>query len=386
MENIEIKTIGIIGDGKMGTDIFYYLNEYDFKLVWICLNKEIKDELTSKFNKKTNRLLKSDIIDQDKYDFKLKNTIISDDIDELEDCDIVIEAIFENLDKKKELFKKLDNILKNDCILSSNSSSIIPSKLFINKNRFDNIIGLHFFYPLKFKNIVEIIYTEYTQNTIKEAIKNFLKKINFRFLILEEKNAFILNKIFLDFQTMSFNIFQEGYLSIKDIDALIKENIFPIGVFEFFDTVGNDIMLVSINNYIESYENKDFYLPLLNRLDELVKEKKLGVKTGSGFYSYEKENEKFINNLKNPGIDNESYKTQLVEKLQYIYINSAYKSVEHGICSFEEIEYSIKEYMNVETGPVELSNKIGKNKIYSALNEYYKKSKNEVFNPSSLLK
>ncbi len=389
MKDIEIKIIGIIGDGKMGTDIFYYLNDFDFKLVWICFNKEIKVELLNKFNKKIDRLLKSNIIDQDKYKFKLNNTLISEDINNLADCDIVIEAIFEDLDKKIELFKRLDNILNNHCILSTNSSSIIPSKLFINKNRFDKIIGLHFFYPLKLKNIVEIIYTEHTANNIKEIIINFLKKINFYFLIQNEKNAFILNKIFLDFQTMSYNIYLEGYLSIKEIDVLIKKNIFPIGVFDFFDNVGNDIMLTSIYNYIENYKNKDFYLPLIKKLEELVKEKKLGIKSGSGFYSYNmnnKENNYEIKDKKETNIDIELYKKKIIEILQYIYINSVYKSVENKVCNFEELEYLIKEYMGIEKGPIELSNMIGKSKIHLSLLEYYNKTKIDVFHPSALLK
>lgn len=384
MNNNPIKNIGVIGEGKMGTDIFYYLNDFDFQLIWIYKEKNIKDELIKKFNKKLNRLLNSNIIDQEKYNFKLNNTIISDDINHLSNCDFIIEAIFEDIDKKRKLFNELDKILKTNCILATNSSSLIPSKLLINKNRIDKIIGLHFFYPIKYKNIVEFITTKHTQENIINLVKDLLTKINISHLLLDEENAFPLNKIFLDFQALAYNIYQEGILTFNEIDELVKENIFPIGVFEFFDSVGNEIMLASIKNYIENYNNKDFYMPLINKLEELVKQNKLGIKTNHGFYDYS-------NNEKERKIQNDNkninqYKTAIINKLKYTFINSSYKYAENKICTLEEIEYAMKEYMGIEKGPVELSNEIGNNKIYSTLLEYYNQYKNEIFKPSFLLK
>ncbi len=385
MKNHSIKSIGVIGEGKMGTDIFYYLNDFDFQLVWIYKEKNVKDQLIKKFNKKINRLLKANIIGQKKYNIKLNKTIISDNINELSNCDIIIEAIFEDLDKKKELFNELDKVLKTDCILATNSSSLIPSKLLTNKNRIDKIIGLHFFYPIKYKNIVEFISTKHTHENIIIIINDLLNKINITPLILNEENAFPLNKIFLDFQALAFNIYQEGILSFKEIDELVKENIFPIGVFEFFDSVGNDIMLASIKNYIENYNNKDFYKPLIKRLEILVKQKRLGIKTNQGFYSYENKEES-NDKITKSEIKTNQYKTIIINKLKYIFINSSYKYVENKMCSLDEIEYAMKEYLGIENGPVNLSENIGKNLIYSTLLEYYNRTNNDFFYPSFLLK
>ena len=380
MKNHSIKNIGIIGEGKMGTDIFYFLNDFDFQLTWICSNTCDKNELVKKFNKRMDRLLKSNIIDQEKYSSKLKNTIINDNINELSKCDIIIEAIFENIVKKIELFKKLDKVLNNNCIFATNSSSIVPSSFFINKNRNDKIIGLHFFYPIKYKNIVELITTKFTQDYIITSIKNFLNEIKIHPLILDEENAFLLNKIFLDFQALAYNIYEEKILSIKEIDEIIKDYIFPIGVFEFFDSVGNDIMLTSIKNYIKNYKNKDFYIPLIKKLEDLVGQNKLGIKTKNGFYNYNVNENNIQNN------NTEQYKKSIIEKLKYVFINSLYKAVENNICTFNEIEYVIKEYMGLDISPISLSNEIGKNKIYESLLEYYNKTKKNIFYPSALLK
>jgi 3-hydroxybutyryl-CoA dehydrogenase len=382
MKNHSIKKIGVIGEGKMGTDIFYFLNDFGFQLTWICSNNCDKNELIKKFNKRISRLFKSNILNEEKYNYKLNNTIISDNINELSECDIIIEAIFEDKDKKIELFKQLDKVLNIDCIISSNSSSIIPSKFFINENRNDKIIGLHFFYPIKFKNIVELIFTENTDENIKDTIKKILKEINIFPLILNEENPFILNKILLDLQALSYNIYKENVLSIKEIDEIIKNNLFPTGVFELFDSVGNDIMLTSIENYITNYDNKDYYIPLIHKLEELVKQNKLGIKTKEGFYNYQ--NEKASNNEINK--NKNQYINNTIDKLKYIFINSSYKSVEKKICTFDEIEYAMKEYMGIEKGPIELSNEIGKDKIFSGLMDFYKQTKNSIYYPSILLK
>lgn len=382
MNNIELKNIGVIGEGKMGTDIFYYLNDFDFHLTWVCSHLCDKNELLKKFNKKMNRLFKSNIIDKEKYNSKLKNTIISDNINELSNCDIIIEAIFENIDKKLELFTNLDKILNDNCICATNSSSIIPSKLFINKYRNNKIIGLHFFYPVKYKNIVELIITRHTHNSTINSIKNFLNKINIHSINLSEGNAFLLNKILLDFQALTYNIYKEEKLSVKDIDEIIKNNIFPIGVFEFFDSIGNDIMLTSIKNYVKNYKNKNFYVPLIKKLEELVDQNKLGIKTNNGFYDYNEDKSNIVSEGKNMG----KYKKTIINKLKYTFINSSYKAVENKICTLDEIEYTMKEYMGIDKGPIKLSEEIDKNKIFKTLIEFYKQTKNKIYYPSSLLK
>ena len=337
--------IGIIGAGKMGTDIFYYLNNFNYSLVWIC--KSDKEKLIKTFNKKVKRLYNNELINKDAFDFKMNTTIISNALQDLSHCDIIIEAISESRELKVQLFRELDTVANKDCIFASNSSSILPSKMYPCNERKDKFIGLHFFYPIRLKNIVEVIKTDSTcTKTIKE-VKSFLSAIKRFYLILPEQGAFILNKLFLDFQAGAYQIYQENVLGIKEIDELIKKNIFPVGVFEFFDNVGIDVMLTSVRNYTEDMNNKEFYQPLINKFQQLVDEHKLGVKTGCGFYNYNKNKEERYEEKITKSINNKSYNNEVINKLKHLYLNSAFKIIEKGFCTEQELEHCVKEYMGI---------------------------------------
>ena len=216
---------------------------------------------------------------------------------------------------------------------------------------------------------MEIVKNKKTDPDIISRIKDFLENINKKPLELDEKNAFILNKIYLDIQALAYNLCTENNLEFKIFDDIIKENLFPIGVFEFIDSVGPNIMLISITNYITFYENKEFYQPLVNKLEELVS-------NNSTFYSQTTTDIKIY----------DYNKSLIINKILYTLINSSYKAADNKIVSFEQIDYSMKEYLDIEKGPIELSKEIGLLKIHNSLLDFYNESNNEIFSSSKLLK
>ena len=361
--------ISIIGAGKLGADIFNYLLNYNYTLSLICKNEEIAAIVKNKTEKKINRLRKSGLINQIEYEKKLIDIIVGADLKYVENSNIIIEAISEDLTRKNELFNELEKVLNDDCIICSNSSSFLPAELSQNKEWQNRFIGLHFFYPLKLKSIVEIVKNKKTDPDIISRIKDFLENINKKPLELDEKNAFILNKIYLDIQALAYNLCTENNLEFKIFDDIIKETLFPIGVFEFIDSVGPNIMLTSITNYITFYENKEFYRPLVNKLEELVS-------NNSTFYSQTTTDIKIY----------DYNKSLIINKILYTLINSSYKAADNKIVSFEQIDYSMKEYLDIEKGPIELSKEIGLLKIHNSLLDFYNESNNEIFSSSKLLK
>jgi 3-hydroxyacyl-CoA dehydrogenase len=150
--------------------------------------------------------------------------------------------------------------------------------------------GLHFFYPVSLKNITELIVNDVTSGGTISKIIHFLKIINKEHLLLNERNGFILNKIFLDFQNEAFLIVTEKKVTMAEMDIIVRKHFFPLGVFEFCDSVGNDVMLTSIKNYISDYNERDRYLPFAGMLDQMVQAGKLGMKSHAGFYLYPTEN------------------------------------------------------------------------------------------------
>jgi 3-hydroxyacyl-CoA dehydrogenase len=282
----DIKAIGIIGEGKMGTNLFYYLLEFDFSITWVCSREADTEKISKSFNRKLKRSLDAGVMDETSFSFRQENTLITNDLQQVHRCDLIIETISENLAQKRELFGQLDEIAGEHCIFASNSSSFKPSELLASASRRDKMAGLHFFYPVALNNMVELIVTGFTSVDTIRKINHFLQIIHRVPLMLKEEHSFILNKVFLDFQNEAYLIVKEGAITVQQMDALIKKHLFPLGVFDFCDSVGNDIMLTSAGNYIKDTPDRDHYQLFIHELDRLVKENKLGVKNGSGFYDY----------------------------------------------------------------------------------------------------
>ncbi|HAF28768.1 MAG TPA: hypothetical protein DCG75_06940 [Bacteroidales bacterium] len=256
-----IRKVGIIGSGKMGTDIFNYLSDFNFKLILHSLFEEEKEKLENSFQKKISRQLKHLLINQEQYNLKSK-FLITTDLTDLKDCDLILESITEDQNAKKNLFKDLELIVKKDCILASNSSSNIPSLLSSNTQ----IVGMHFFYPVAFKNVVELIIQDGLSQEIIELTKSLLSTINKKAFIQNEQNAFLLNRFLLDIQLKAFETVRKYKINYNQFDYAIQSVIPDFGVFEMMDQVGHQTMYNAIWNYakLDGPENK--YSPLLNEL------------------------------------------------------------------------------------------------------------------------
>jgi 3-hydroxybutyryl-CoA dehydrogenase len=279
-----VKNIGIIGEGKMGTNLLYYLVDMDFNLIWVCSQEADPEKLRKTFDKRLIRTLEAGIIDEERFKSILERINITSVLEDVASCELIIEAISEDLQAKQKLFRIMDSIACPGCIFTSNSSSIKPSALVPSEKRKDKFAGLHFFYPIALKNIVEVILTpESSKKTLKE-ITSFLEIIHRRFLLLDEKDGFILNRIFLHFQNEAFLLVNEKKANIQQIDRIVREHFFPMGVFEFFDSVGLDIMLASVKNYSKDDPAKERYYPLVEQLQELISKGRLGLKAKGGFY------------------------------------------------------------------------------------------------------
>jgi 3-hydroxybutyryl-CoA dehydrogenase len=334
-----LKNIGIIGEGKMGTNLLYYLLDMDFDLTWICSREADLDKLQKYFRKKMARSLEAGILDEERFHDILEHVKISKEVTDLASCDLIIEAISEDPEAKRRLFRLLDKIATPGCIFTSNSSSINPSELIPSENRKDKFTGLHFFYPIALKDIVEVIRTKETSKETLQQIILFLKTIRRRFLLLEEKDSFILNRIFLQFQNEAFLLVNEQKASLQQIDRIVRERFFPTGVFDFFDSVGLDVMLVSVKNYVKDDPEEKRYQALIGQLQQLVSEGRLGMKTKCGFYSEE--------TAPDPGFpENDG---QIISRLQ-VSLEKAFSRfcLSSGIPA-AELKTALDEYFGAET-------------------------------------
>ena len=351
----KFKRIAVIGEGKMGTSIFLYLNGFDFQLSWLCSSDSEKEKAIKTFQKKTKLLFQSGILSETEYESKLNNITITASLDDLSNCELIIEAISEDLAAKRKLFETLDNTVNAHCIFATNSSSFIPSQLITSGKRKDKIGGLHFFFPVPLKNTIELITNSSTSLQTKELLKQFLEQINKKAFNQDESHAFILNRLLLDFQAEAFHVLMEGILTVKEIDELVKFRIFPIGVFEFFDHVGIDIMLSSVKSYTQNASNKEFYMPMIQKMAELVKLNQLGIKTKHGFYDYSHPVETSII-PNNTTIEASEYKNKIANRLWNSYIRSVLSVIDSGFCTQEELSFFVKDYLGMDNDPFTLLN------------------------------
>lgn len=260
-----ISKVGIISSGKMGSNIFNYLSDFNFDLVWYTRNSDHKEVIKNSYQKKLKRQLKHGIINKEVYDFRFNYKII-DDLNELAECDLVIESVIEELEVKQELFKILDKITKSSCILASNSSSLLPSELSDAMPTKNRIIGMHFFYPVAFKNIIELIYNEFTDNLIIEKAKLFSDAINRFYIEQNENNAFILNRLLLQIQLVALDLVKKYKIGYKQFDDIAKKLVTEFGLFEIIDSVGHNTMYNAIMNYSRMDVDKRKYEPLLKEI------------------------------------------------------------------------------------------------------------------------
>jgi 3-hydroxybutyryl-CoA dehydrogenase len=336
-----IKKVGIIGEGKMGSGLFNYLLDFNFELVWLCSQDADTEKITRQFGKRIKRSLEAGIIDQNRFD-TLMQLPITQDMGGLYDCDLIIEAIPEIVALKRNLFVQLDRMIKPAAIFTSNSSSINPSEIAPPGNRRGQFAGLHFFYPVQLKNIVEVTIAPSTTISALDAIETFLETIQRRFITLEEKNSFVLNKIFLDVQNEAWLIVRAGQITLPQMDQLVKRHLFPFGVFDLCDSVGLDTMLASIRNYIKDYPHKDYFASFISVLDDLTARGKFGIKSNEGFYKYPRVE---VSSELPPGSD------AIAEHLRQTWISTSRRFAAQCHLPLDDMNWAIKEYFGTDTGP-----------------------------------
>lgn len=337
--------IGIIGSGKMGSNLAHYLVDQGFDIAWSVRPGSDFSVTVKTLHKKAGRLHSAGIIDGERL-AKLQHTPVTDTMDAIRDCSLVIECVNEDAGLKKKVLAAADEVLSRESILVSNSSSILPSLICPSESRSSNFAGLHFFYPIGLVDVVEITETAVSSAETRQRLEDFCKAIRRRYLLLNEDNAFILNRIFLEVQNEAFRICMQGNARYEEIDQAVRESLFPSGIFGFFDHVGLDIMLYSIRNYVSGYPHADYYAPLIERLGELVSQGMLGKKAGKGFFDYSG-----AEAVENPSEQGNPDSKELRKHLEYTYRNAARRYIARSGLTIDELNEALKEYFGTETGP-----------------------------------
>src|SRR6476619_2845829 len=287
---MEIKRVGVLGCGLMGSGIAQVAATAGFETVV----KEVSDDLIAKgFGGIEKSLAK----------FAEKGTITSEQqteirgrlsgttsFDKLADCDIIIEAIIENLEEKRSTYRKLDKICKPETIFASNTSSLSITEMMTatSPERQRRFIGMHFFNPVPLMKLVEVVKTILTDEDVYEQAVDFSKKLGKVPVRAGDKTGFIVNRLLVPYMLDSIRALEEGVGSIVDIDNAMKLGCgYPMGPLTLGDFVGLDTTYYIAEIMFNEFREKRFAPPPL--LKRMVLAGLYGRKSGRGFYDYTKD-------------------------------------------------------------------------------------------------
>lgn len=277
-----MKNVGVIGAGTMGQGIANAFATAGYNVTVCDIKIEWAQNGINKIGAKLDKLVSREKITAEKAE-GIKVNLTAGEYKDLADCDLIVEAVLEKMEIKKDLFKTLDEICKEDCIFGTNTSSLSVTE--IANGIKHNVIGMHFFNPADRMKLVEVISGENTPVETKEAIIECSKSLGKTPVEVAEGPGFVVNRILIPMINEACFIYQEGLASVEDIDTAMKLGAnHPMGPLALGDLIGLDIVLdVMEVLYTETGDSK--YRPC-TLLKKMVRAGKLGQKTKQGFYSY----------------------------------------------------------------------------------------------------
>ena len=281
---MEVKKVGVLGCGLMGSGIAQVSATAGFDVTVLEVEQKFLDKGFAGIEKSLAKFAEKGTIKESPETIRarLKGSTNRHD---LAHCDIIIEAIIENVADKKQMFASLDPIVKKDAIFATNTSSISVTELLSATNRPERVIGMHFFNPVPLMKLVEVVKTIATAPEVYDAAYEFGKKLGKVPVRTSDKTGFIVNRLLVPYLLDAIRAYEEGIGSIPDIDNAMKLGCgYPMGPFTLLDFVGLDTTYYITHVMYDEFKERRFASPPL--LKRLVMAGWYGRKTGKGFYDY----------------------------------------------------------------------------------------------------
>lgn len=283
---MEVKKIGVLGAGIMGAGIAQICAEAGFEVILVDLAETFVNKGYQNIVKNWTRAVEKGKRSAEELDrFKALITTSVDNKD-FKDCDVVIEAIIEDIEVKKKVFKELGDICKDSAILASNTSALSITEIAVASGRPQSVVGMHFFNPVPVMKLVEVIPGAETSEAAVDIITELSRKIGKEPVQARETPGFIVNRILVPYMNEAAMLYQEG-VPAEEIDKAMKLGAnMPMGPLALADLVGLDTLLMICDYYWREFGDSKYRASLALR--NKVRAGHLGRKSGKGFYDYTK--------------------------------------------------------------------------------------------------
>ena len=375
---MEIQRVAVIGTGLMGHGIAQSFAVKGYDVCLLSRNRDSLDRAVQEIEWSLGKFVKKGALSKSEAEAALPRITTTTSYEEaVADADLVLESVSENMDLKRQVFSKVDETAPSHTIIASNTSTLSVTEMGKATARPERTVGMHWFIPPQLTTLIEVIRGSDTNNETVNAIVDVSRKLG-KTPILCKKDArgFIVSRILVAAFNEAFWTYSRGEASMMEIDASVRYGGgFPMGWFELVDFVGVDVEY-DVSKILHKAHGER-YQPRLELTEHLVKAKKLGRKTGTGFYDW---------STGRPVIPPELNGKYDVERSWAVAANEAAYMVLEDVAEPESIDLGMKLGTGWPSGPCEYADKKGLDIIIHKLEEAHNKHQIELYNPCPLLK
>jgi len=372
--------VGVIGAGTMGSGIAQLAAVSGCNVIMFDANPTATYNAREKIKKTFETLVQKNKIAEKDAHSALSRMKIGNSLQDLSPCDIVIEAVVEDLTIKKELFKNLEEICKSSSLLATNTSSISITSIASACKNPGRVIGIHFFNPAPVMPLVEVIQGLATNEEITTKAVEIINSWGKITVLAKDTPGFIVNRVARPFYGEAIRIYEEGIADFITIDWAMKEiGGFRMGPFELMDFIGNDVNYKVTETVWQQFFFDPRYKPSLTQ-KRLFEAGFWGKKAGKGYYDYSE-------GAKNTEpVKDEKKGRQIFMRILAMLINEAYEALYYRIATREDLEIAMTKGVNYPKGLIQWGDEIELGAILKILEELQSTYKEERYRPSVLLK
>jgi len=372
--------VGILGAGSMGSGIAQVAAQYGHAVILFDTNSAQLDKSKTDLIKTLEKLVEKQKISADESTAIQNRISYSNDMSDFKSCQIIIEAIIENLEIKKTVFSQLESIVSESCILASNTSSLSIASIAAACKISERVIGIHFFNPAPIMPLVEIIPAVQTSESVTKISRELIDSWQKVTVIAKDTPGFIVNRVARPFYGEALKIYEEGVADFATIDwAMTELGGFKMGPFTLMDYIGNDVNYAVTESVFTSFYFDPRYKPSFTQKRH-SEAGWFGRKTGRGYYDYGK------NAVQPEPTKNKHLGDEILERILVMLINEAVEAVFLNVASAKDVDLAMTKGVNYPKGLLAWANEIGLEKVLDKLDSLYAEYGEDRYRASVLLR